>query len=96
MNKPKKSRYSSTPLPLTPNGQRISALITRPVPSFINLVTIYLSLQWESVESSRFGNSFGLDDPGFESRQLQEISCAPKSSRPAVELTQPSVQWVPV
>lgn len=69
MNNPKKSRDSSTPTPPSPNGRRIAAQITRPVPSLINVFTICLTLQWEPVENNRFGDSLGLDDTGFESRQ---------------------------
>ena len=70
MNNPKKSRGSSNPRPLpSPNGRCIAAVIKRPVPSLINLFTIYLTLQWEPVKNNRFGDSLGLNDPGFESRQ---------------------------
>ena len=35
----------------------------------------------------------GLDGSGFERRWEQEISSSPHLSRPAVTLTQSSVQW---
>jgi hypothetical protein len=38
---------------------------------------------------------YGLDGPGFESRQGQAIFCSRKPFRPALGLKQPSVQWVP-
>jgi hypothetical protein len=37
-----------------------------------------------------------LDDPGFESRQAQEIIPCSKTSRPALRPTHPPVQWIPV
>lgn len=38
---------------------------------------------------------YRLEDPGFGSRQLQEISPFSKSPRPALRPIQPSIQWVP-
>jgi hypothetical protein len=37
---------------------------------------------------------YGLDDPGFESRQQQEISVFSKISRPALKPAQNPIEWV--
>jgi hypothetical protein len=39
--------------------------------------------------------SYGLDRSGLEPRQRLENLFSPKLSRPALEPTQPSIQWVP-
>jgi len=39
---------------------------------------------------------YRLDGPGIETRQGKEIILASKSSRTALEPTQPPLQWVPV
>jgi hypothetical protein len=39
---------------------------------------------------------YGLDDRGFESRQGLGIFISTTVSRPALEPTQPPIQWVPV
>jgi len=36
-----------------------------------------------------------VDGPGFESQYFQEIFITSESSRPAVEPTQLSIQWIP-
>jgi hypothetical protein len=38
---------------------------------------------------------YGLDDPGFESRQCLGIFLITTTSRPALGPTQPPIQWVP-
>ena len=44
---------------------------------------------------TRYTRVYEVDDPGFESRQEQEIFYSPKPSRPVVGSTQPPMQRVP-
>jgi hypothetical protein len=43
----------------------------------------------------RICSGYGLDDGGFESRQGLKIFLFTTASRPALETTQPPIQWVP-
>ena len=44
---------------------------------------------------TRYTRVYEVDDPGFESRQEQEIFCSPKPSRPVLGSTQLPMQRVP-
>jgi len=53
----------------------------------------YLKMSWKwSGSSVGIATGYGLDSPGIESRWRRNIS---HLSRPALEPTQPPVQWVP-
>jgi len=51
-------------------------------------------LRFMPIASSRF-LGYGLDDPGFESRQGQDVSVSSNTSTSPLKLTQPPIQWLP-
>jgi len=52
------------------------------------------AVKWQLIFQSLYWLGYGLDDRGFDSRQGQGLSFV-TASRPALEPTQPSFQWVP-
>jgi hypothetical protein len=59
-------------------------------------IKIIFNIVANSLYSSHFmATSYGLDRSGLESRQRVENLSSSKLSRPALEPTQPSIQWVP-
>jgi hypothetical protein len=49
---------------------------------------------WSTIITEDKGLGYGLDGPGFESRQEQEISVFSKTSRPALRSTLLPIPWV--
>jgi hypothetical protein len=66
------------------NGQFIKA--------YRSCVKIKYHSYYNCVSSVGIATGYGLDGPGVESRRGRDF---PRLSRPALGLTQPSVQWVP-